>query len=371
MDQDKLKSICLRGYKSFRDAEVKFGDITVLLGANGAGKSNLVAFFRMLNFLSTGALQDYIGRSGGSNSLLYYGRQTTAKMQAEVQFEGNDSTTRYIIMLADAAPDTLIFTEERVVFQQEDHPQPQDILLGAGHKESRLNSEAQSSDKTCQVLSGMLSRCQSYQFHDTSLTANIRKSGYIEDAAYLRDNAGNLAAYLHTMQMTHPDCYRRIVDTIHLVFPSFSDFVLEPSPRNKKYILLNWRERGYADYLLGPHQLSDATLRFMALTALFLQPSDTMPSVIILDEPELGLHPYAISVFAGMVKSVAANTQVILATQSTRLVDEFEPDQIAVLELEEESGTQFKRLNPEKLSEWLKEYSLSELWEKNIFGGRP
>lgn len=368
---DKLESISLKGYKSFRDAKVEFGNITVLLGANGAGKSNLVSFFRMLNFLSTGALQDYIGRNGGSNSLLYYGRQTTAKIQAEVQFKGKDSTTCYIISLADAAPDTLIFTDERVVFKQEDYHQPQDILLGVGHKESKLSNGAQPGDKTCQVLFGMLSRCHCYQFHDTSSTASIRKSGYIEDATYLRDDAGNLAAYLHAMQATHPNNYQQIVDTIRLVFPSFSNFVLEPSPRNEKYILLNWREKGHADYLLGPHQLSDGTLRFMALTALFLQPSETMPSVIILDEPELGLHPYAISVFAGMVKSVATKTQVILATQSTRLVDEFEPNRIAVLELEEESGTQCKRLDPEKLSEWLEEYSLSELWEKNIFGGRP
>ncbi len=371
MDKNKLKSICLRGYKSFQDAKVQFGDITVLLGANGAGKSNLVSFFRMLNFLSTGALQDYIGRSGGSDSLLHYGRQTTAKMQAEVKFKGNDSSTCYIIRLADAAPDTLIFTDEHVVFQRENYPHPQEILLGAGHKESRLKEKNREGDQTCKVLFGMLSRCRSYQFHDTSLTANIRKSGYIEDAAYLRSDAGNLAAYLHVLQKTHGDCYQRIVDTIRLVFPSFSDFVLEPSPRNEKYILLNWRERGHPDYLLGPHQLSDGTLRFMALTALFFQPSETMSSVIVLDEPELGLHPYAISVFAGMVKSVAIKTQVILATQSTRLVDEFEPDQIAVLEIEEESGTQCKRLDPEKLSEWLEEYSLSELWEKNIFGGRP
>jgi predicted ATPase len=368
---DKLKSIRLIGYKSFLDAKVQFGDITVLLGANGSGKSNLVSFFRMLNFLSTGALQDYIGRSGGSDSLLRYGRRTTPQMQAEVEFEGDASSTRYIIRLADAAPDTLIFTDERVVFQRSNFPQPQDILLGAGHKESRLKEKGRESDKTCKVMLGMLSRCRCYQFHDTSSTAGIRKSGYIEDAAYLRSDAGNLAAYLRAIQETYPDYYRRMVDTIRLVFPSFSDFVLESSPRNERYILLNWRERGCHDYLLGPHQLSDGTLRFMALAALFLQPKEKLPSVIILDEPELGLHPYAIQVFAGMVKSVAGKTQVILATQSTRLVDEFEPDQIAVIESKEKLGTHCKRLNQVSLSEWLTDYSLSELWEKNIFGGRP
>ncbi|MGB2988093.1 MAG: AAA family ATPase [Phycisphaerae bacterium] len=367
---NKLKTIKLRGYKSFQDAEVHFSDVTVLLGANGAGKSNLVSFFRMLNFLSTGALQDYIGRNGGSDSLLHYGRKTTSRMEAEVEFEGPDSTTHYIMKLADAAPDTLIFTDERALFQKKRYPQPQDILLGAGHKESKLKDEAEANE-TCHILFSMLSRCRVFQFHDTSPTAKIRKSGYIEDAAYLRSEAGNLAAYLNALQTSYLGCYQRIVDTIRLVFPSFGDFVLEPSPGGDKYILLNWKEEGYADYLLGPHQLSDGTLRFMALATLFLQPPEKMPSVIILDEPELGLHPYAISVLAGLVKAVAADTQVILATQSARLVDEFDPGQVVVLEIDQKSGTQCKQLEAAKLSEWLDEYSMGELWEKNIFGGRP
>ena len=371
MDRNKLKTIKLSGYKSFRDAEVHFSDVTVLLGANGAGKSNLVSFFRMLNFLSTGALQDYIGRNGGSDSLLHYGRKTTTQMEAAVEFEGADSTTRYHMRLADAAPDTLIFTDERAQFQRTGFPVPQDIALGAGHKESNLRGKEHEEDKTCKVLYGMLSRCRVFQFHDTSETAKIRKSGFIEDGNYLRSGAGNLAAYLKMLQTTYADCYRRIVDTVSLVFPSFGDFVLRPSPGSDNYILLNWKEEGHSDYLLGPHQLSDGTLRFMALATLFLQPAEKMPSVIILDEPELGLHPYAISVLAGLVKSAAVETQVILATQSPRLVDEFDAGQIVVLEANKKSGTQCKQLEASKLSEWLEEYSMGELWEKNIFGGRP
>ncbi len=367
---NKLKTIKLKGYKSFQDAEVHFSDVTVLLGANGAGKSNLVSFFQMLNFLSTGALQDYIGRSGGSDSLLHYGRKTTPQIEAEVEFEGADSTTHYNIRLADAAPDTLIFTDERARFQKTGHPHPQDIALGAGHKESELKGRART-EETCKILFGMLSRCRVFQFHDTSPTAKIRKSGYIEDANYLHSSAGNLAAYLRSLQVAYPDHYQQIVNTIGLVFPSFGDFVLHPSPGSDEHILLNWKEEGYADYLLGPHQLSDGTLRFMALATLFLQPPEKMPSVIILDEPELGLHPYAISVLAGLVKSVAVDTQVILATQSPRLVDEFDPRQVVVLEIDKQAGTKCKHLEAAKLSEWLDEYSMGELREKNIFGGRP
>ena len=374
----KLKSVSLQGYKSFLDATVTFGDVTVLLGANGAGKSNLVSFFRLLGFLATGALQEFVGRAGQSDSLLLGGRRTTPQLQAEVEFRGRDhtknerTTTTYRVRLADAAPDTLIFLPERALFHRSGHPGgPRDILLGGGHRESRLWDKAREGDKTCHILSRLLSGCRSFQFHDTSPQANIRKSRYTDDAAYLRDDGGNLAPYLYAMQRFRPDCYRRIVDTIRLVFPAFGDFSLVPNENNPRYILLNWREKGRSDYLFGPHQLSDGTLRFMALATLLLQPRDKLPGVIVLDEPELGLHPYAISIFAAMVRSAATEVQVVLATQSTRLVDEFDQNQIVVLENEPESGTKCHRLKSGDLEEWLADHSLGELWEKNHFGGRP
>jgi predicted ATPase len=373
----KLNRLKIEGYKSLRDVEVGVGDVTVLLGANGAGKSNLVSFFRMLGFLSTGALQEFIGRAGRSDSLLFGGRKATPQIRAETKFvradcsSGHRASTTYRMRLGDAAPDTLIFLSERALYHQAAYPTPQEVVLGAGHLESRLPERAREGDRTCRVLLGLLSRCRSYQFHDTSPHANIRKSRYIEDASYLRDDAGNLAPYLYALRETRPDCYRRIVDTVRLVFPTFEDFSLAPGTTNPREIILNWREQGRSGHLFGPHQLSDGTLRFMALATLLLQPQEKLPSVIILDEPELGLHPYAISVLAAMVRSTATKAQVVLATQSPRLVDEFEPEDIVVLEAKGPEGTECRRPDPDELAEWLEEYSLGELWEKNHFGGRP
>lgn len=387
---DKLKKIYLNGYKSFRyDAQfipagidtdkeryrgkaIEFGDVTVLLGANGAGKSNLVSFFKMLNFMTTGALQEYIGREGGSDSLLHYGRQVTPRMQVEVEFATDKHKSCYMMTLSDAAPDTLIFTNEAVTFKRHDAFYSLDVPLGAGHKESILKEKANNGDRTCKVIHGMLARCCTYQFHDTSPTARIRKSSYIEDASYLRSDAGNLAAYLCAMQQDRPDYYGRIVETIHQAFPQFDNFVLEPSTGNDKYILLNWREKKRSEYLFGPHQISDGTLRFMALTTLFMQPPEKLPAVIIIDEPELGLHPYAITVLAGMIRAAATRSQVILSTQSTRLVDEFGLDQIVVVEHDDKDNcTRCHRPDPDALKDWIERYSTSELWEKNVLGGRP
>ena len=370
--RSRLDSITIEGYKSLASCKVEFGDVTVLLGANGSGKSNLVSFFQMLGFVSTSSLQLYIGREGGPESLLRYGAGTTSQMRATIKFGGidgtHDTTTTYHMRLMDAAPATMVFAEERAEYRHAGCPEPQSLLLGSGHAESRLQEKRDEGDKRCGVLLSLLSSCRGHHFCDTSSRANIRKSGYIEDNRHLRDDAGNLAAFLHGLERTDPERFRRIEETVRLAFPAFGGFVLGPRTTDPSKILLNWRGNGH-EYPLGPHQISDGTLRFVALAALFLQPRP--PNVIVLDEPELGLHPSALVVLAAMAKSAATKVQVILATQSSRLVDEFKPSQIAVLESDADSGTKCKRLDEEALSEWLEDYSLGELWEKNLFGGRP
>lgn len=373
-ERTKLHRIAVDGFKSFAKSEIEFGDITVLLGANGSGKSNLVSFFRMLGFMSTNGLQEYVGREGGSDSLLRFGARVTPQMRAEVEFRRfgdgvQGSTTTYKMRLMDAAPDMMRFAEERVEYHRADYSVPQEVFLGSGHEESQLQEKAKAGSDTCRVLLHLLRHCKGYQFHDTSSQAYIRRSAYIEDNKYLRDNAGNLPAFLHALKSGNIECYRRIEDTVRLVFPAFGRFSLRPQATNPNGILLNWHEKDRAEYLLGPHQISDGTLRFMALATLLLQP--VLPDVVVLDEPELGLHPSAIVLLAALVRSASKRTQVILATQSARLVDEFEPGQIAVLEADPNFGTQCRRLDEEGLSEWLRDYSLGELWEKNRFGGRP
>jgi predicted ATPase len=394
---DKLTRIFLNGFKSFRfdarslrdgpdadqesqqesqrDRTIEFGDLTVLLGANGAGKSNLVSFFRMLSFLTSGALQEYIGRTGGAGSLVHYGPQVTPRLQARVEFRGDDRRDSYSMTLAEAAPDTLVFTREECSHHESQYAMPHIYNLGSGHMESHLKEVADGgggASTACRGIHGLLSRCRTYQFHDTSPTARIRKEGYVEDAGFLRGDAGNLAAYLLTLRETERRYYDRIVETIRQVFPQFGDFVLELRPLNTHNTLLNWRERNRPEYLFGPHQLSDGTLRFMALATLFLQPPEKLPAVIVIDEPELGLHPYAITVLAGIIKAESSDCQVILSTQSTRLVDEFDVDQIVVVERDKKDNcTRTHRPDAKALKEWIQEYTTSELWEKNVLGGRP
>ncbi len=372
----KLRHLKLEGFKSIHSCEpgIAFKDLTVLLGANGSGKSNLVSFFRMLNYMMTEALQIYIGENGGSETLLHYGPKKTTRITAEMEFKNPDIKDVYRFTLAHAAGDTLIFTEETISYQQQGKPNPLMITLDPGLKESGLRERSKDQQQqTARIIFTLLKNCQVFQFHDTSKEARIRNSGKIDDNRFLHSDGGNLAAFLYAMQNSTEDekYYRRIIRYIRQIMPQFGDFDLQPSRLNKNKILLNWKEKDF-NYLFGPHQISDGSLRFIAIATLLLQPVETLPSVIILDEPELGLHPSAISVLAAMAKAASKNCQILMATQSPRLVDEFHPDNILIVERNADKRcSEFKSLDEKKLADWLERYSMSELWEKNVIGGRP
>ena len=379
----RLKSIRLKGYKSIDSisgASLEFDDITILLGANGVGKSNLVSFFSMLNYMMTGALQNFIAERGFADSFLYFGGKTTREIVAQIEFTDDTATDNYQFRLTHAAGDILIFTEELLSYRLNTNPKSYTLQLNPAVRESDLpeyvkrTSEHEKDRKTASVILKLLRNCKVFHFHDTSMNARVRGQGYIDDNHYLNSDGGNLAAFLFRLKEdaeTFP-YYIKIVRYIQKIMPEFGDFDLAPSERNKNYIRLNWRDKHNTQYLFGPHQISDGSLRFMCLATLLLQPKSLLPNVIILDEPELGLHPSAIAYFAGMIKSASKHAQIIIATQSPRLVDEFELENIVIVERNQESNSSiFTRKNSDELMAWLQEYSLSELWEKNVIGGQP
>jgi predicted ATPase len=134
-------------------------------------------------------------------------------------------------------------------------------------------------------------------------------------------------------------------------------------------IQLEWRQKD-SDYPFLASHLSDGTLRFICLATALLQPSP--PATMVFDEPELGLHPFALTLLANLFEVAARRTsqQVIVSTQSAPLVNEFEPEDVIVVERAEGESV-FRRLDSAKLSGWLEDYTLGELWQKNVFGGGP
>ena len=366
----RLQKVTLTGFKSIKSMDLDLRPLNVLIGANGAGKSNLVSFFKMLNEMMAGRLQQFVATSGRAQSLLHFGPKVTPQMEAQLEFEVDNGVDTYALRLFHAAGDTLVFADERLSFRQTGYTRPKVVTLGSRHEETRIAQEADKGEPTAKVFRHLLNHCRVYHFHDTSPTARVRQYSYIGDNRWLMPDAGNLAAFLLRLRDENSGAvYKRIVTTIRLIAPFFDDFVLEPAGPNQKDIILNWKDRG-SDQVFGPHQLSDGTLRAICLVTLLMQPEDELPELIIVDEPELGLHPYALDVIASLFKKVSHSTQALIGTQSSSFLDQFDPEDIITVN-REGNESRFTRPDTEKLEAWLDEYSLGEVWEKNVIGGGP
>ncbi len=368
--RNRLEKITLKGFKTIKSLEgFQPRQLTVLIGPNGAGKSNFISFFRMMSWALADAdnLQFYVGQQAGASKILHDGPSVTREIEAELTITTDTGQNQYSFRLFYAAGDTLVFADERYRFSHLDYlAQAPWRETGAGHRAPNLLVDANAGEVTARTIRGLLQRIVVYQFHNTSDTARMREKWYADDNRHLKEDAANIAPILLRLKENDEVYYRRIVDTVRLILPFFSDFVLEPDYRS---VILRWRER-YSNEVFSVSQASDGMLRVIALVTVLLQPEQDLPDVLILDEPELGLHPFAINIVGGLIRAAAEKIQVIIATQSALLVDCFEPEDIVVVERHDRAST-FRQVDGDQLEEWLEDYSLSELWEKNVIGGRP
>lgn len=356
-----LSKITIFGYKSIEKLEnFRLYNLNVLIGANGAGKSNFISIFKLLNEMYEQRLQLYVQQQGGPDSLLHFGRDITEKIHAEFYFGLNG----YKFDLIPTVDNRLIFESEYTWFEGVYYGSSSH-LIGYGESESKLK---ETKDSFSEYVRPAIQGWRVYHFHDTSDTAKVKRKHQVNDNLRLKPDAENLAAYLRMLSSKYPAEYRRIVETIQLVLPFFQDFVQRKD--EEESIQLEWFQINRPDTPLKAHLLSDGSLRFICLATLLLQPIVLLPDTILIDEPELGLHPYAISVLADIFKQVAENKQLIISTQSVELINEMNAENIIVVDQEQGKST-FKRFDQQELSGWLEEYSLGELWKQNVLGGRP
>lgn len=358
---DQLSWMTIKGYKSIKKCDISFGKINVLIGSNGAGKSNFISGFSLLQNILSKNLQVYVAQSG-VNALLYEGRKVTDEIAFEVYFGQNS----YGFNLIPTDDNRLIFQKEYFGY----HGSWENVSnVARGHSESMWNIGAHNNIDRYVIPILKKQNWRVYHFHDTGRSAKVKQEHNISNNKVLMFDAANLAAFLFRLKENYKKNYDEIVQTIQLIAPYFSDFVLEPQEGNEEHIVLKWQQKG-CEGIFNASQLSDGTLRFVCLATLLLQPHELQPATIIVDEPELGLHPYAITIFAEMVKQLSDEKQIIISTQSVELLNEFDVKDVIVVD-RGENGSEFKRLKEAELEVWLEnDYALGDLWKKNILGGR-
>ena len=347
----------ISGYKSIDSERIDLNPINILIGANGSGKSNFISFFDFLNRLYNRKLNDYIALLGGNNKILHKGQKITEQISFKMEFDnGNNGYSATL----ESGVEGFIFTSEKLLYQSD-----KGIDISRSDREARIKL---ADNYRAKYVTKYLEGLRKYHFHDTSEKSPFTTlSNIYNDVYFLYNDGANLPAYIYNIREKNKIVYNKIVKTIQSVAPYFSDFHFEPNAED--YLRLQWTDKN-SDILFGATDLSDGTQRFIALTVLFMQPH--LPSTIIIDEPELGLHPTAIAKLGGMIKSVAAKgCQVIIATQSTDLISHFSPEDIITVD-QIDGNSKFKRLSGVELSQWLEEYTIDDLWKRNIITtGQP
>ena len=373
MTSTRIESVSIRGFRSLADFKItELPNAAVLIGANGSGKSNFIRFFEMMSWmLRSRNLAEFVEMQGGADDQLFRGNRHTSRLEAEINLRTQRGRNDYRFALSYAHPDRFFFSEEKFRSSRVYYPTRADWeYLGGGHREAAIvdvpSSGLYVNATTASVIVHLLRDCSTFQFHDTSDGSNFKTRWDLEDNNQLRSDGGNLAAILHRLEQEDIRRYETICRHIGRVLPVFDRFAIEPSYGK---VSLRWKAKG-TDKTIGAHLTSDGSLRFFALVTLLNLPSEMLPSVVLLDEPELGLHPAAVTLIGGMIKALATQRQVIVATQSPLLVDSFDLNEIFVLDLED-GRTKVRKLCKSDYRHWLDEYTTGELWQKNLLGGRP
>lgn len=362
-----LEWITIEGFRSIKAIErLELTPINVVIGSNGSGKSNFINVFSFLNAIREGKLQEYVARAGGADSILHFGSKVTPEILLKLAFSGE--INQYEIRLHHTENDSLVpILELAYYWEKSKYSSPYGRVLKRSGDEAGISQSIQNGITS--YVRGHLAKWRLYHFHDTGRSSPMKLTNDINDNEYLRSDGSNLASFLYLLQEKYPENYSLIRRSVQRVTPFFDDFRLRPQSLNEDKIRLEWSHKG-SDSYFDASSLSDGSLRFIALATLFLQPQVLQPSIILVDEPELGLHPYAITMLTALMRQASITSQVILSTQSALLLDQFTPEEVLVAD-RVDNGTTLQRLSSESLKDWLEEYSLGQLWEKAEFGGRP
>jgi predicted ATPase len=342
MASQELDWITVKGFKSIASIEkLPLRAINVLIGPNGSGKSNFIGVFSFLNSIRDGKLEDYVTKAGGAEKVLHFGSKVTKKIDLHLSFR--DERNQYQLVLSPTNTDELFPTEEWAYFWNKGQYPKGPIGTGVARK----GKEAGISDppKRAAIESYVASHLQNwrlYHFHDTSNSSPMKKNASLNDNLFLKPDGSNLSAFLFYLSEKHQTAYSLIRSAVQRVAPFFDDFQLHPLKLKPDTIQLEWKHKG-SDAYFDASSLSDGTLRFIALATLLLHPRQYRPSIILVDEPELGLHPMAITILASLVRAASETTQVILSTQSPLFLDHFEPDDVLVAD-RVEGSTHLTRL---------------------------
>lgn len=374
MSNKFIQNLTIENFKSIKRLQnFELHNINILIGSNGAGKSNFLSFFSLLKNIIDTKLVDYVHKQGGADSILTYGKKYSDYLAFNIDFEHVDKfCPRWEFKLSWTNDNKLYISEANIyetgIRALRTYPSFSEINL----RDVEIPEHDNGALKLIKDTALRIAKVTQYHFHDVSDSSPIKSSCDLVNNAKLLPDGKNIAPFLYRLKIDYPDSYQMIIHIIKSIIPDFDDFYFGDDLKNDVNVSLRWINKNDLDSVYHPSRLSDGSLRFICLATVLLQPMELMPEIVIIDEPELGLHPQALALVASLVQRLSMQRQFIIATQSSSFIDMFDASDIIVVDKEKDGTSTFTRLDEKKLSHWLDdEYSVTDLWDMNIIGGRP
>lgn len=383
----KLTQLIIQNYRSLADCTLPLRDLAVIIGPNGAGKTALLEVFQLLKRGSQQELAKFLETQGGFHAVLNHreGDSISIELSIDAESEESDSPIHYQFELK-GRPLGYTIASERLEWQTDRNASAPFRYIDAGHGEVRYADPASPESTTpvwgydplelalaqapqvngeVDALRRTLSQTELYGALDVSPRGIIRLPQSLTPTTLPGPNGDNLFSALYNLRASHRDVYDRIIDLLHQGFADFDG--VEFPVVGAGQVTLAWYERGDSQPFY-PNQLSEGTLRFLWISTLLLSPE--LPGRLLLDEPEISLHPELLKLLAALLQDASARSAIVVATHSPDLIRWLEPEEVLVAD-KEDGATRFTWADQMNLDEWLDEYTLRDLWLMGNLGGRP
>jgi predicted ATPase len=394
--------IKIEGFRSFKKVELEMPRLAVLIGPNGGGKSNFLDLLMLVAEAGNGQLANGVYKRGGFPNIAF-GFDPSQEAGIELRFKealwwrvptrgGDDKLDVRFKMAVRNYGSIAQVTAESVWQESATEPSlcaemvsrgPAGAVLRAPNEAGAVVAEERRGVTPSELVISQVKDSEKYPASsfvlrelagwtlyrdiDVGPEARVRQPTLIRPDVLLLPDGSNLSSVLHSIQQGHPDLWSEILEDLHTAYQDFVKLTV-PAGGGDGKVHLRWFERPYEKEGMSANLLSDGTLKLLCLMAILKTPDP--PSLICIDEPELGLHPDWIKLVAELLQDAAARTQVIVATHSPHIVAKLEPEQVIVTE-KVEGETHLNQLKTRDLGNWLKDFSLAELWLSGEIGGRP
>lgn len=382
----EFSNLQVDGFRRLQKLELPLRPLNVLIGANGVGKTSVLEVMSLLSASATGRLQDTLSAAGGLGSVMTLGRPDPMRLHLTMPVEQAEPIEYEFTLVAGGLGYSL--PEERLTQRRPgtDGKDPFFKFIDSRHRDIRYFdtdagklvrptwdhkpletslSQVPKMFREPERFRELLASSSLYHALDVSPRAAVRLPQPMQPAPLPGPDGENLMSCLYFLRETERHRFDAVEDTLRVVFPNFDRLDFPPAAAGS--LTMAWRDKQYAKPLY-PHQLSEGTLRFLWLVTLLQSPE--LPTVTLIDEPEVSLHPEMLRLLAGLFREASSRTQLIVATHSERLVGFLQPAELLVCDLDEAGTATITRADDLDLEGWLAEYSLDQLWRLGRLGGR-